>query len=648
MDKNNTDNSGKNFYSNILFVSDLPQGTKNQDLENLFYKYKFIQASLNNSKSNKIWAQVILESEYWATKARHELNGFFLVPKSDNNDKSKGKPIRICKYESNYIFNDDHNNYKNIDYKRNLLIKNLDKKMSQMEFYNIFLKYGDISSGKIEYDQNGVSKGFGYIYYYDENSAEKKKNELNEKEFYGKKIKIVNLIPGKIKKTNNNFTIFILNLPNNITEKEIKSIVDKYGNILSISLTNKGYAFIVYSTYEAASECLSDIKRHPICFSGLPNLVVKFATSKEERQLNKNSNQYLKNNDDINKFLFKYISNEEEIKNIFDLENKIRLFIKMIFVTEYIPSSVEVNERLKSGIVTFNNIKDCEIFANKFKEYCLHRRPMFNCISYNKIKYQINDKFINLDNYQDLNYRNNFNNVQSGNNININNIDINNTSENNLYQFKEMKGDSYFPYNNNQINNCPLPNDDLYNDKYNYKYNYNNLTNYSKINNFYNPKNQSCQFNIYKNNKIYNFNNNINQYNNISSNNNINNIYNNNYNTINNTIYNNSKNNSKQNKMIIPNSENNKMLLACSEFNSAPKCIYNSENQNIENNENIIDISDSIYQIVYEKYPYQAGKITGMIKELGLNKMNLLLSKPDDLNKIIDKAYNMVIEVKDK
>ena len=51
---------------------------------------------------------------------------------------------------------------------------------------------------------------------------------------------------------------------------------------------------------------------------------------------------------------------------------------------------------------------------------------------------------------------------------------------------------------------------------------------------------------------------------------------------------------------------------------------------------------------IEEKYPNEAGKITGMIKELGFKKMNLLLSKPDDLNEIIEKAYKMIMDIKDK
>ena len=621
MDKNLKET--QNLFSNKLFVSELPKEAKEEDLENLFKNYHFIKASLNNSKMNKIWAQVILENEEWATKARQELNGFFLIPKTANNDKTKGKPIRICKYESKYSPNNNINS-KAIDSKRNLLVTNLDAKMTQMEFYNIFIKYGDISSGKIEYDENGISKGYGYIYYYDESSAEKAKENLNDKEFYGKKIKVVNLIPGKFKKSNNNnLTIFVLNLPSNINEKEIKSIFDKYGKILNISLTSKGYAFINYDNYQSASECLSDIKNHPISFSGLPNLIVKFATSKEEREANKISYKNDINNDDLYKMLFKLIDNGEVIQNIYDLDKKIRLFIKIIFVTEYIPAAVEVNEKIRCGIVTFNSTKHCQIFIQKFKEYCMFNRPMFNCIPYNIIKSQIKDSFINLDNM----------NPSIGNNNSLNDLRMGKYKSNNSTQ-------NFYGSTINDFNNLALSNDVLYNNKIN---NNNQISNNSHMNNFIYPRIQSCQ-------QLNNYKNNINFYNNVKQNNNsyidINSINNLN----NNTNTNNSKNNSLSNNINEnQNNKNSKILLKPSEFVSPVLCFYNSNNQEYETKEeNIYEISDSIYQIVQEKYPNEAGKITGMIKELGFKKMNLLLSKPDDLNEIIEKAYKMIMDIKDK
>ena len=418
-------------------------------------------------------------------------------------------------------------------------------------------------------------------------------------------------------------------------------------------MTHKGFAFINYETYKAASECLSDIKNHPISFSGLPNLIVKFATSKEEREANKISYKNNINNDDLYKMFFKLIDYSEEIHNIYNLDKKIRLFIKIIFVTEYIPAAVEVNEKIRCGIVTFNNIKHCQIFIQKFKEYCMFNRPIFNCIPYNAIKSEIKDSFINLENYSQ---NGNIMNKNIGNNIGYDDLSMKNykcNSTQNLYG-------SSINDNNNYKNNLALSNDVLFNNKINS--NNNPISNNSQMNNFIYPRIQSCQqLNNYKNN--INFYNNIKQnknaYIDINSNNNLNNMTNNKMfnNFINDNFnFNNNTNNSIKNSIndisnITDNQNNksNKILLKPSEFNSPVLCLYNSNNQEYENKEeNIYEISDSIYQIVQEKYPNEAGKITGMIKELGFKKMNLLLSKPDDLNEIIERAYKMIKDIKDK
>ena len=115
--------------SNILYVADLPKETTYEDLQIFFKNYHFLFATLNNLKVSNIWAQVALENEEYANKARHELNGEILIPKLSQN--SKGKSIRICKFESK-----NSNKEKNIN--QSLLVKNIDSQMTQKEFYNIF------------------------------------------------------------------------------------------------------------------------------------------------------------------------------------------------------------------------------------------------------------------------------------------------------------------------------------------------------------------------------------------------------------------------------------------------------------------------------------------------------------------------------
>ena len=91
-------NQFQNQTSNILFVADLPKETTYEDLSILFQPYHFQYASLNNSKASSVWAKVCLETESYAIRAKHELNGEILIPKLVMGS-SKGKPIRICTFE---------------------------------------------------------------------------------------------------------------------------------------------------------------------------------------------------------------------------------------------------------------------------------------------------------------------------------------------------------------------------------------------------------------------------------------------------------------------------------------------------------------------------------------------------------------------
>lgn len=64
------------------------------------------------------------------------------------------------------------------DTTKSLLVKNLDKSLTAREFYLLFSKFGEIKSSKLEVDEQGMSKGYGYIFYDSSESAEKAKKEM--------------------------------------------------------------------------------------------------------------------------------------------------------------------------------------------------------------------------------------------------------------------------------------------------------------------------------------------------------------------------------------------------------------------------------------------------------------------------------------
>ena len=86
-----------------------------------------------------------------------------------------------------------------------------------------------------------------------------------------------------------------------------------------------------------------------------------------------------------------------------------------------------------------------------------------------------------------------------------------------------------------------------------------------------------------------------------------------------------------------------------SQFTNQPvKHLFTPELFNDDNEEIANEIADSIYEVASQRHPNEAAKITGMIKEMGIQKMNMLLSKKEDLYEMIDKAYEMINESSEK
>ena len=693
-------------YSNVLYVADLPNETTNEDLQKMFKDYHFHFTSLNNFKHNQVWAQVYLENKNWANKARHELNGYIIKPMNGANSM-KGKPVRICKYEGK-------GQIRQTNIKQSLLIKNIDSQMSQKEFYQKFLECGDIVSGKIEYDENGISKGFGYIYYYNEESAEKAKLNLNGKYFYGKAIEIVNLIPGKKTKTNA-ITLFVLNIPSNITEKELMPIFEKFGPVTNISVNQRGFAYVSYMNFEGATKCLKQMKAEPFSFPGMPNIVVKNVSSKEERDANKN---FVKSNEAYNfgiknlNIQFNLLYCDDEIKTDLDLDKQIRLFIKVVMLMDFSPKEVLIDFESMSGLVQFEKLKDYNLFLRKYHELCEKQYPSFECIPYN---YPFpSEENQNQNNYMFNNMpmlygpksmppvQNSFNNNQAGVNnfksMNYYSQSVNNPRNNNFQNFQNI------PQGNKINNNAHYPNMSIPPNISQNNIN-NNTKNYDSNNNNYNGGNRNNNgtgnFNKNRNynNRRQNYNNN--NYNNNNQNNNRRNNQRNNYNNNNNNnkkyiirpgdnidlsnmksvmlplyqmnpfmrpqmmpkpqwnrnfqdMNQNNNNNyfndiNKKNELDLAAQRNLEKLnpsQLLSQFNKPPINVYENMFDSKEQEEIRMEIADSIYEIAYAKYPTEASKITGMINEKGIEKMNMLLSKKEDLDEIIDRAYEMIINSK--
>ncbi len=87
-------------------------------------------------------------------------------------DNKIGKPVRICQYEGKSQVSEGK------EIEKSLLVKNIDKSVTAKEFYKLFEEFGEIKSSKLEIDEYGVSKGYGYVYFNDAKGAEEAKAKL--------------------------------------------------------------------------------------------------------------------------------------------------------------------------------------------------------------------------------------------------------------------------------------------------------------------------------------------------------------------------------------------------------------------------------------------------------------------------------------
>jgi RNA recognition motif-containing protein len=166
---------------NVLFISELPDNIKDSQLEDFFKDYKDNIVIIQIDRSGKMYdyfnsrkpkATIIFKDHEKAKEARENLNMRNL----------NGKALNIMWHEK-----DNSIRYNNT---ANVFIKNIPKDVKPREIFEMFNKFGEIISTKICEDEDGNLLGYGYVNYYNLDSAEKAIKELNKKEINGCKLEV--------------------------------------------------------------------------------------------------------------------------------------------------------------------------------------------------------------------------------------------------------------------------------------------------------------------------------------------------------------------------------------------------------------------------------------------------------------------------
>ncbi|MBA0599265.1 hypothetical protein Gorai_005495 [Gossypium raimondii] len=258
-----------------LYVGDLDPDVTETDLINKFSAIAPVSSlrlcrCLRTRKSLR-YAYINFFSHFHARKAFACLNHTDL----------KGKPMRIM-----WSQRDPFPRKIGIG---NLFVKNLDPSISSACLEGIFCRFGTILSCKIA-EENGKSKGFGFVQFDSEGSAMAAMTALHDTMLEGRKLYVAKFVRKSERTTSSEeekFTnLYVKNLFDDMTEDLLKEMFSRYGKVCSVVIMkdgngmSRGFGFVNFQSPDDAKKALEAMNGLQL---GSKNLFVGRAQKKAER-----------------------------------------------------------------------------------------------------------------------------------------------------------------------------------------------------------------------------------------------------------------------------------------------------------------------------------------------------------------------------
>lgn len=185
----------------------------------------------------------------------------------------------------------------------NVFVKNLDESVDDAAFAAKFEPFGKITSAVVSKDENGRSKGFGFVNFVDHESAERAVESLNETEWNGNKLYVGRAQKKsereealrrqfealKLERSNKfaGVNLYVKNLAETIDDEKLRAEFAPFGSITSCKImtdekgNSRGFGFVCFSSPEESARAATEMNSRML--AGKP-LYVSMAQRKEERR----------------------------------------------------------------------------------------------------------------------------------------------------------------------------------------------------------------------------------------------------------------------------------------------------------------------------------------------------------------------------
>ncbi|KAG5584200.1 hypothetical protein H5410_044634 [Solanum commersonii] len=275
-----------------VFIKNLNDTIDSTKLEEIFQKFGNIlscKVAVSEDGRSKGFGFVQFETEDSANTAIEELNGSAVG----------GKEMYVGKFvkKSDRILPSPDEKY------TNLFIKNLGLDISEEHLREKFSEFGKIISLVITKDENGCSKGFGYVNFENPDDARRAREAMNGSKL-GCKILYVARAQKKTEREQilrrlfeerrkarlikyQGSNVYVKNIDGDVKDHELRELFSQCGKITSAKLmidekgVSRGFGFVCFSRPEEANKAVNTF--HGFMFGQKP-LYVAIAQRKEERQ----------------------------------------------------------------------------------------------------------------------------------------------------------------------------------------------------------------------------------------------------------------------------------------------------------------------------------------------------------------------------
>lgn len=226
-----------------------------------------------------------------ASAAIQHVNGMLL------NDKKVYVGHHVSKKERQAKIDEQKSQFTNV------FIKNLDVSVDDEKFKQILEPYGEILSAVVQKDEQGNSRGFGFVNYKNHEEAAKAVESLNEVEVDGKKIFAAraqkknereeelrrNYEQAKLEKLAKyaGVNLYVKNLDDDFDDERLVGEFEPFGTITSAKImrdekgTSKGFGFVCFSSPDEATKAVSELSGKMI---GSKPLYVSLAQRRDVRR----------------------------------------------------------------------------------------------------------------------------------------------------------------------------------------------------------------------------------------------------------------------------------------------------------------------------------------------------------------------------